>query len=642
VRRSRWNDGAEGHPSEASLLAFLDGQLDRSTRRAVERHVRECWHCGAVQRALLRDIDVFLAARRALIASLDENRDDALFALRRRLRESVPRTRSDASTSVTRWSAWWIDLWTPRLRQQFSVGVVAAIVLVASLVAFDRPLSAIAVLEASEAADEWWRTPPLGDVLHSVVVVEQFDGGGTRTLHTVELESIRTGGERVAAVVRQAHGATTRMTDRPSGDLTAALLPALDMPASLQAFVRERGWLPEVSATEYRKLVQGASALTRSRRHNGHILVSAAFGPGAHPLGIERVEIAIDARTFAARRVSLFEVGGGIRREHRVTPRLVRLIGAGSVTARSFLEAAPAPAESAVLPLAELPPVHRAASAPRVLRFEDTAASPLEIDIAWTLRRVAADLADEVNVFPMSDGTLLVQGLIDDERRAADARAALDGVGRGVRVDLLTPRDLERGGRELFPSRRNQPSPATATPDAPVAWRAAIGLTMPMRQRLEAHIGRQSGGDPSVVASRIAAIATQAVDAVDHALFHAWARDRLGEQFTASRVEALPTRQRDRLGDLRAEHTAAIARNLRRLCDLFAALEQDAACLAGVDDGSIEDAGALSAPLLDVNRLTRLLLTASDVSIDAEATYRRLMRAIASLGSPSPAPGVPH
>lgn len=76
---------AGNHPDDASLLAFLDGELDSGERAEVDGHLRACWSCQSRFRALQADIDAFLEAREWLGGAEAETSPGQVASFERRL-----------------------------------------------------------------------------------------------------------------------------------------------------------------------------------------------------------------------------------------------------------------------------------------------------------------------------------------------------------------------------------------------------------------------------------------------------------------------------------------------------------------------------------------------------------------------------
>src|SRR5262249_17295936 len=86
---------------------------------------------------------------------------------------------------------------------------------------------------------------------------------------------------------------------------------------------------------------------------------------------------------------------------------------------------------------------------PTPLHYANSSATEQEVAVAAALHNVDACLGEEINLFPMSDGSLLVQGLVDGSARRDALRRALRTIPGTLRVEVFIPREL-KSGSELY------------------------------------------------------------------------------------------------------------------------------------------------------------------------------------------------
>src|SRR5207244_2002340 len=131
------------------------------------------------------------------------------------------------------------------------------------------------------------------------------------------------------------------------------------------------------------------------------------------------------AENYSAQGISIFALEGSERLEYRLTrlsldfvprsPEMARLFDLSKTEDAALPTAVPPmnpikPAPDANTPAPNASPTTSAP--PRPLTYFNSQASDAEAIIAQALHRVGADLGEEINVFPMSDGSVLVQGLV--------------------------------------------------------------------------------------------------------------------------------------------------------------------------------------------------------------------------------------
>ena len=71
------------HPSEESLLAFLDGEVSLTERRSIRNHLQICWRCRSSLRNLEEQIE---AAFRLLVQASGQDAQRLISARQRMLR----------------------------------------------------------------------------------------------------------------------------------------------------------------------------------------------------------------------------------------------------------------------------------------------------------------------------------------------------------------------------------------------------------------------------------------------------------------------------------------------------------------------------------------------------------------------------
>jgi hypothetical protein len=268
---------------------------------------------------------------------------------------------------------------------------------------------------------------------------------------------------------------------------------------------------------------------------------------------------------------------------------------------------------------------------PLPLAWNASPASDEEVAVAEALHETGADLGEEVNVFPMSDGSLLVQGLVDTESRRQEIEQALQQVPGELRIEIHLPAELRTGSELFAPPWRAIATvgvPERPPSAAPVVVADAAGRQMPVQQQLDEHFARvlkagASDPDPSAVRQAAAAYASGIVSRSRQALFHAWALYRLEQQFGDGRGEGLSAPAIASVARIRRSHRDALSRLAYELAASVAPLtgsRSDAARVAAVGMGT----PTLLQTVADADALVRELFTVSTARVEPGVSLGRL------------------
>jgi hypothetical protein len=403
----------------------------------------------------------------------------------------------------------------------------------------------------------------------------------------------------------------------------------------LVRYVVAQQWVPGVSAVEYRKLIRDRGAAEAFAERTGRFVeLRHPFRQG-HPSGVLETRLRLDGTSWIPIEITIVTIEDGVRQEYRLTRTGVELLARTDALAALFASAFGRGTSSGDLT------DPRADSAPgslrrvRPLSYDSSLATPAEVEVALALHRARADLGEEINVFQMSDGSLLVQGVLDLQERRVQLEGTLHGID-GVRVELHAPGTGGRRRPVLFdpPWRSSLPSslrmPSASAPTIRVADFA--GATMPMYAMLRAHLAPRVGESGSAspdIDQAIAAFASGALRRSSDALFEAWALRKLELQFSERRVQDLPGSSLDQIERLRRAHRESLARNAR---DLLTLLDEVAPQIARAP---LSPENSTSESLLSLaseqHQLVRSLFTASSAPGEPAAAIGRLKSMLARM-----------
>jgi len=628
------------HAEDETLLAFLDGELDAAAAAQTAGHLEQCWSCRSRMNALESSIRDFLDAREALLRPDLTPGPAADGAFRRRLADHAAQV---APRPVLRAR---LDAWRARVSQavaglvpppavRYTVLGMATMAVIALAVAtwWNVPVSAEEVVARAEVR-ELFDIRCSTQVVRSLVNIDRLDAGAAVPVRLGSIEtqtdpasaalsvSIRTGGGLQHTVVwgREA------LDDRQP---VASVLPE-----QLARFLKTRRWTAGVSVPGYLRLIaERGDTRVEATRVGAGFEITHPFMAG-HPSGIEEARLYVDGERWLPVRISLFTRDASGRHEFRFTREALEFLPRTPELARLFASARPASASRSTAARRDATPETRDLAPPRrplPLAWDATRASDAEAAVAGALHALGADLGEEVNVFPMSDGTLLVQGLVDTDSRRQAIERALQQVPSPLHIEVHTPADLQ-GGADLFapPWRAvtDVEAPSAMAPAPAVRMLDTGGLRVPLQKRLEDHFGRtlrSAGGEPtpSAVSRAVSAFSNDIVSRSRTALFHAWALYRLDQQFSPARSGELSAAAVEQVTAVRRAHRDDIVRIARELSGLIGPLGAPrAAPLRPFGPGP--DTATLLRLVSDADALVRELFTLSSADVDPAPSLSRL------------------
>jgi hypothetical protein len=270
---------------------------------------------------------------------------------------------------------------------------------------------------------------------------------------------------------------------------------------------------------------------------------------------------------------------------------------------------------------------------PLPLSYANSRATDAEVRVAATLHDQDACLGEEINVFPMSDGSLLVQGLVDREARRDDIVQALKSPRGAVTVEIYAATDLPLDA-SLFdsPYDRRARGPAVVVAATPaVRYTELAGRAAPMYAPLYEQFRARAGRGVGEVELRrqVHAFSNDVVRSSRAALFHAWALERLDSEFSPARTLDLSADAVRRIEQLRADHRRAEYR-------IAAALAAQLSGIAGVDGGEnvslprATDDASILATAIERHRLVQQLFVSS-ADVETRSVHTLLARLLTML-----------
>ena len=610
------------HLDDAILLSLMDGELANAEQKRAEEHLAACWTCRDRQTQMQATIGTFLSVRETLRPENISSVPAPVEQFRQRLSRHV----EEQAAGRAGWFGAFVGIlesWREGLRaaagalvlnrQAALAAVVIAVVLV---VTFTDVLSTTASAETLLRRAEGFESghlPEAGSVGLRSVRMEHINS--RRQIHdfgTLEFAKDDSGSVYVSTASEAKHGMLVRAADQSID--TSKLIPREGgLPVSVEHYLQAEHWLPDVSVPEFRKLVVSRqSTATTSKREGGAYEVSYPFAEN-HISGILEARLAVDARTYEPESVSIVTSEAGEFRFTRVAES-----SAPRTTEWARIFDAPSLASSRPHTTQSLPGLTKLSP----LTYANSVASEQEVAAAAALHKLDACMGEEVYVFPMSDGTILVQGLVDRPERRDAIRSALHSLRFPVTVQVFTPKELV-GGAMLFPP-PDQLAAATLPRGSAgkITIADASGREIPLYDEISRHVMKPGITDEELH-QRVASFSNEAVTLSRQALLHAWALRRLETEFSERRVAQLPPGARQEAERLRTEHRQAISKLTRRQAELLASGTGRPQVAPGTAEPP-QDAETLLRLAQRQNQLMRRLFTVSEPVDDSQASLNDL------------------
>ena len=628
------------HLSDVQLVAYQDGELSRVEFEAASDHVETCWICRSRLSAVQENIDRFLLARKNRLPETPAFSELRVEQFRQRLMRHANETEATGPSTWARFAA--------SARNGFAVmgehrkaalaSALAACLLIAMFTdVLNTRVSADTVLSRAQSY-EVGHLPAKGQVSRIAVRVESIDrkSGAHRQLGTIvavrDSETPITywdAQSRVASFERSVSGNNAGIT----GNMLRAVLHDAPASSTLIDYLDRQQWLPDVSVDGFHRLVSARGSSDASARKSGDVFeLQYPFAPG-HSSGIAEARLVVAAGDYAPSSLSIVTATESAQ-EYRFTrvssttePRSMELAhltlppGITDVSAtRSGNNSNPSLPAQKVVPLG----------------YAGTHATAEEVEVAEALHKVDACLGEEVYLFPMSDGSLLVQGLVDNPTRREAIKQSLKSVSGLLRVEIFVPRELKNGSELYNPPDRfvdNAGANAVAEAAVPASLADLSSASMPLHDRIFKHLSR-SGASNDDTEKEVAIFSNEIVTHARQTFLHAWALKKLDREFSPERIAGLPPATLRQIEKIRQDHQNWIANLAQRQSEMLSDIA-DAPLTASMTEAVAghADSDTLLRLAREQNDLVRTLFTTSQQAPEASASLSRLLAVLRHMGS---------
>jgi len=615
------------HLADSLLLAYLDGELPRVDIEGARTHLEGCWSCRRRLSVLEASIDNYVDQRAPLQPYLALNGEQRVQQFRERLARHAEASELSIGEKLRAYGQAALAGIASHRRAALA-SMVAACLLVAMFTdVLGTRVSADTLLNRAQSFEATQR-PYSGKVSRMAVRLDRIQRrtGRTQTLGTITvlqdsekaiayLASESASGDREPAVLASLSGGQ---------DTPQIALLAEDLPAAMTSYLHSQHWLPVVTVEAFQELIAGRGLTSSSvQKEAGAFDLIYPFAEG-HASGISEARLRLDRGTFATVDLSLFLGSPTDGTEYRFTrtktsiePRtaeLARLFEPHDLVKSTRTQAIREPAR--VTPLS----------------YSTTRATDEEVWLNAALHKSDACMGEEIHVFPMSDGSLLVQGLVDKSDRRDAVVKALQAADPKAPTQIFLPREI-KSGKQLF----NLPY---QTPEIPSTLRSDSGATLadlssqriPLYEQLFQHFSRP-GASAEDTDQQINAFSNEAVTLARQTFLHAWALKKLDLEFSPERSANLSQPTVQELERMRQDHRRWIATISHRQSEMLAQIGGSSPAQLAAASGGPLDADSLLRLAREQNDLVRSLFTVSNSARESGPNVSRLLAVLRRMGA---------
>jgi hypothetical protein len=615
------------HLDDPILLAYMDGELSAAEKEGAKSHLESCWRCRRRLGVLEERIGVFVDSQPAEREQIQIDHAQRVRQFRERLSrhaEELEAQRTFADTVRDRWHgfAGFLNL---RRGAVIASVVAAGILLVLFTDTVDTRVSADTVLSRAQGHESTVRPHP-GQVRRISVRVERIDRGVSSPTPLGNVTLLEDGDtQQTAMAVEPVTGKEGEFVVTGSGSLagpaTAVIVDGL--PPELNRAMQTQHWLPAVSVEAFRNLMAGLGAgAAKIEKDSAYFTVIFPFAIG-RASGLSEARLRVDQKTYAAMGLSLFLGSANAATEYRFMPVLATTEARGTEFARLF--------STHSSPVSVHPIAQRVSGKVVPLSYAATRATDAEVRLTSALHKADACMGEEIHVFPMSDGSLFVQGLVDKPERRDAVIQALRAVEPSLKAQIFLPRELKNGS-QLFDLPYKAPDLPSAQQTGTATLADLSSERIPLYQQLYRHFSRP-GASEDDTNQQINAFSNEAVTIARESFLHAWALKKLDLQFSAERAAELSPAAVRELEQMRQDHRRWIAALSRRQAEMLSVIVKASPKEVEAADTRVTDTDSLVRLTREQNELVRSLFTVSSDQAEPDATLARLVSLLRRMGS---------
>lgn len=625
------------HLTDEELVAFLDGELPAEESARAQAHTDGCAQCSAQLHSLREDLRWVGELHRASIPeqSILENPPIAQFTQRLAAHAVQARTRKTGLSQFPAAVGKLFQTAAQALWQRKTAAlatVVAFALVIATTTIFVNPrASADTILLRSEKYEVNLR-PKAGSVSRSVVSLEVAEPGGKAAKHlgtvTVLHDSVTPALHMSAEFSGEAIKDSTVASDLSMGFLSEQAFGTTNvLERSVLDYLKAQNCFPDLSIPEFRKLVAGRGE-QKSRVSTSDGIFELHFPFAAeHVSGIREAVLWVQKNTYEPLQMNLYMDVKDNHREYRFIRSSFSVLPRGEELAKAFRI-------SGTALISQTAPEMAINNTSLPLSYLNSKATAEEVVVSETLHGVDACLGEEINVFPMQDGSLLVQGLVDQPERRDTLRRVLAPLSSArVRTEIYTPEDLKSGYR-LYPPPDGESAEASSTEAAATAVNRGEfpDGQIPFHDKLYKRF-IESGRSPEEAEGGVAKFSKEITDRSRKILLHAWALKKLDQEFVPGRITGLSGESQRVIETMRQDHLRTILELTRKVSESLAALSDGARPAPDSDSPATGNSNTkdLLSLAQEQDRLAHRLFARSEQSSKDEADLPELLGVLRQL-----------
>lgn len=621
------------HLSDEQMVALLDGEAEKNSAAQARAHLETCWQCRSRMHDIEASVRTFVEARELVRPEAEQLPPAPVEQFRQRLMHHAAQQEPGTQTSFVETVAMLLRparIFVASHRRAALAAVAAVAILLATFTdLINTTASAESILLRAQTFESR-RAPGSGQVARTSVHVQSFNRvtHAARDLGSIAwVQDSATAASEVDAKSPALANQTQILRDdaEAGGWIARWMQQASDLAPNTGIYLASRHWRPEVSVREFRKLIEARGATGTSVEHgDGLYTVHYPFAAN-HISGIAEALLSVRSNDFEPVRVSLITGSGEAQTEYRFESVGFAVSARTPELAKVFDSASTANDATARTPH-DLPgPTFR----PVPVAYLATTPTEVEVAAIAALHKVDACLGEEVNVFPMSDGSVMVQGLVDRTERRDAIRRALSNVHGDFTVHVITPGEVHSAADLLTPPDQI-PARSPAGGHASTMTLADLSSEqMPIYVQLMAHFSA-NGRSHDDAQEQVAAFSNELVNSARQSLLHAWAMKRLDHEFPAERTASLSPEQSRTIEQIRSDHRRWIAILSRRQREMLAQIGVEAVAGKPLPDDASSDLILQTAEA--ENSLIRSLFTVSSDGGDTSGALSRLLSLLEQLG----------
>ena len=561
------------HLNETQILSYLDGELERAEREAAHKHLESCWTCRGLVNEIQGSIQAFMNARATVLPQESPFAEMRIEQFRQRLARHADSGAGEsgmaakASAWREKFSAAAAFLFSPR-QAAIAGFLVATLLIVMFTDVLNTRVSADTLLTRADQYDSS-HAPTTGKVNHVSLKVERISrkGRDIKALGTLAvLHDSATSGTYLDAV--SANGDSSHAMIAANGRGGEEALRGMLSPedAIVEQYLDTIQWTPDVSASAFKRLLTGEPGFKASAYKNddGFAVNYQVTGAAAH--GVTQALLQVAAGDFAPTGVSIFTGDQESGKEYRFTRTGFVQDERTPELAALFVPASPSPETRTAS--RDLPKM----SKPVPVAYEHSRATEREVEVASSLHRSDACLGEEIYVFPMSDGNLLVQGIVDSAQRRSAIVQMLKADGVQARIEIYLPREIKDGSGLYGPPQSFRESVVPGPgPNINGALAEGSADKSPLYERLTQHFAKP-GVSPEDAEKEVAVFSNEVVTLARQTFLHAWALKRLEGEFSEARTTGLSDSTLRKVDAMRRDHRRWIATLAKRESEMLTPL----------------------------------------------------------------------